>query len=107
MLAIDKDKNISCGSSSSGLPFKIPGRVGHSAIVGAAAYCINDIGAAASTGNGDILQRFMVSQRAVEVSHNTRTYTPLSLSLTTYLTGHEGWEHVAQGCMPSCAESGL
>jgi len=66
MIAIDKDKNISCGSSSSGLPFKIPGRVGHSAIVGAGAYCQNDVGAAAATGNGDILQRFLVAQRAVD-----------------------------------------
>lgn len=73
MIAVDSDKNISCGSSSNGLRFKIPGRVGSSAIVGAGAYCQNGVGAAAATGNGDTLMRYLVSLQAVQVCANIYT----------------------------------
>jgi N4-(beta-N-acetylglucosaminyl)-L-asparaginase len=43
-----------CGvTTTSGLAFKIPGRVGDSPILGAGLYVDNDIGAAGSTGRGE------------------------------------------------------
>lgn len=44
---------ISCVTTTSGLSWKVPGRVGDSAIVGAGQYCDNDVGAAGSTGRGE------------------------------------------------------
>lgn len=46
--------------------FKIPGRVGDSPIPGAGAYADDMAGAAAATGDGDTLLRFLPSYQAVE-----------------------------------------
>ncbi|MBI3082455.1 MAG: N(4)-(beta-N-acetylglucosaminyl)-L-asparaginase [Gemmatimonadetes bacterium] len=44
---------ISSVTTTSGLAWKIPGRVGDSALVGAGQYTDNDVGAAGSTGRGE------------------------------------------------------
>jgi N4-(beta-N-acetylglucosaminyl)-L-asparaginase len=51
--AIDLKGNISCVTTTSGLAFKIPGRVGDSPIIGAGLYLDNEVGAAGSTGRGE------------------------------------------------------
>jgi len=51
-IVTDKGDIASC-TSTSGLSWKIPGRVGDSPIVGAGNYCDNAIGAAGSTGRGE------------------------------------------------------
>ncbi len=51
--AIDLSGNISCVTTTSGLSFKIPGRVGDSPIIGAGLYVDNEVGAAGSTGRGE------------------------------------------------------
>jgi N4-(beta-N-acetylglucosaminyl)-L-asparaginase len=51
--AIDLKGNISGCTTTSGLAFKIPGRVGDSPILGAGLYVDNEIGAAGSTGRGE------------------------------------------------------
>ena len=51
--AIDKQGNISCVTTTSGLAFKIPGRVGDSPIICAGLYLDNEVGAAGSTGRGE------------------------------------------------------
>ena len=40
-------------TTTSGLSWKIPGRVGDSPIIGAGQYCDNEVGAAGSTGRGE------------------------------------------------------
>ncbi len=52
-LAVDKNGDISGTTTTSGLAWKIPGRVGDSAIIGAGNYVDNDVGAAGSTGRGE------------------------------------------------------
>ncbi len=51
--AIDLQGNISCVTTTSGLAFKIPGRVGDSPIIGAGLYADNEVGSAGSTGRGE------------------------------------------------------
>jgi N4-(beta-N-acetylglucosaminyl)-L-asparaginase len=51
--AIDQKGNISGCTTTSGLAFKIPGRVGDSPIIGAGLYVDNEVGAAGSTGRGE------------------------------------------------------
>ncbi len=51
--AIDLKGNISGVTTTSGLSFKIPGRVGDSPIIGAGLYVDNEVGAAGSTGRGE------------------------------------------------------
>jgi len=52
-IAIDSAANLAGVTTTSGLAFKIPGRVGDSPIIGAGLYVDNDIGAAGSTGRGE------------------------------------------------------
>ena len=50
---VDLKGNISGVTTTSGLAFKIPGRVGDSPILGAGLYVDNEVGAAGSTGRGE------------------------------------------------------
>jgi N4-(beta-N-acetylglucosaminyl)-L-asparaginase len=50
---LDLQGNLSCVTTTSGLAFKIPGRVGDSPILGAGLYCDNAVGSAGSTGRGE------------------------------------------------------
>ncbi|MCP5052363.1 MAG: N(4)-(beta-N-acetylglucosaminyl)-L-asparaginase, partial [bacterium] len=52
-LAVDKNGDISGITSTSGLSWKIPGRVGDSPIIGAGLYVDNEVGAAGATGRGE------------------------------------------------------
>ncbi|MEK7668332.1 MAG: N(4)-(beta-N-acetylglucosaminyl)-L-asparaginase [Gemmatimonadota bacterium] len=51
--AVNARGDISSVTTTSGLAWKIPGRVGDSPIIGAGQYTDNDIGAAGSTGRGE------------------------------------------------------
>jgi N4-(beta-N-acetylglucosaminyl)-L-asparaginase len=51
--ALDKDGNVSGATSTSGLFFKLPGRVGDSPIIGAGLYLDNEVGSCGSTGRGE------------------------------------------------------
>ena len=53
MNAVAANGDISSVTTTSGLSWKIPGRVGDSPIIGAGQYCDNDVGAAGSTGRGE------------------------------------------------------
>ncbi|XP_067885430.1 N(4)-(Beta-N-acetylglucosaminyl)-L-asparaginase-like isoform X2 [Heterodontus francisci] len=59
MVVIDKSGSVAAGTSTNGLTHKIPGRVGDSPIAGAGAYADSTAGAAAATGVGDIMMRFL------------------------------------------------
>jgi N4-(beta-N-acetylglucosaminyl)-L-asparaginase len=50
---LDLNGNLSCVTTTSGLAYKIPGRVGDSPIIGAGLYCDNEVGSAGSTGRGE------------------------------------------------------
>jgi isoaspartyl peptidase/L-asparaginase-like protein (Ntn-hydrolase superfamily) len=54
-LAIDSSGTLAGACSTSGLRFKLPGRVGDSPIVGHALYVDPDVGAAVGTGHGELL----------------------------------------------------
>lgn len=53
VLAIDKNVDIAGVTTTSGLSFKVPGRVGDSPIIGAGLYVDNEVGAAGATGRGE------------------------------------------------------
>lgn len=52
-LAVDANGNIAGTTTTSGLSWKIAGRVGDSPIIGAGLYVDNEVGAAGSTGRGE------------------------------------------------------
>lgn len=51
--AVDTSGNLSACTTTSGLSYKIPGRVGDSPIIGAGMYVDNQIGSAGATGRGE------------------------------------------------------
>jgi N4-(beta-N-acetylglucosaminyl)-L-asparaginase len=53
MNAVNANGDIASVTTTSGLSWKIPGRVGDSPIIGAGQYCDNEVGAAGSTGRGE------------------------------------------------------
>ncbi|HEX9065844.1 MAG TPA: isoaspartyl peptidase/L-asparaginase [Streptosporangiaceae bacterium] len=57
VLALDAAGNLAVGVSTSGYPWKYPGRVGDSALIGAGNYCDNRFGGAACTGRGELAIR--------------------------------------------------
>ncbi len=59
--------DISCVTTTSGLSFKIPGRVGDSPIIGAGLYVDNEIGSCGSTGRGEANLQNLCSFAAVEL----------------------------------------
>ncbi|XP_062132810.1 putative N(4)-(beta-N-acetylglucosaminyl)-L-asparaginase GD10667 [Drosophila sulfurigaster albostrigata] len=73
MIAVDVQQQIHVGTSTNGLNFKIPGRVGDSPIPGAGGYADNEAGAAVATGDGDIMMRFLPTFLAVEAMRSGKT----------------------------------
>jgi N4-(beta-N-acetylglucosaminyl)-L-asparaginase len=53
MNAVDAKGDIGSVTTTSGLAWKIPGRIGDSPVIGAGQYCDNEVGAAGSTGRGE------------------------------------------------------
>lgn len=67
MLAIDAKGNISGACTTSGMAFKMHGRVGDSPIIGAGLYVDNEVGGATSTGLGEEVIRNVGSFLVVEL----------------------------------------
>ncbi|MFQ5864024.1 MAG: N(4)-(beta-N-acetylglucosaminyl)-L-asparaginase [bacterium] len=66
VLAIDREGNVAGITTTSGLAWKIPGRVGDSPIIGAGLYVDNEVGAAGATGRGEEVIRTCGSFFVVE-----------------------------------------
>jgi N4-(beta-N-acetylglucosaminyl)-L-asparaginase len=66
-LALDRGGDLSGVTSTSGLSFKMPGRVGDSPIIGAGLYVDNNVGAAGSTGNGEANIKVVGAHTVVEL----------------------------------------
>ena len=67
MLALDAAGNLSGACTTSGMAFKMHGRVGDSPIIGAGLYVDNEVGAATSTGVGEEVIRTVGSFLVVEL----------------------------------------
>lgn len=67
MLALDAQGNLSGACTTSGMAFKMHGRVGDSPIIGAGLYVDNEVGGATSTGVGEEVIRTVGSFLVVEL----------------------------------------
>ncbi|MFX8704195.1 isoaspartyl peptidase/L-asparaginase, partial [Acinetobacter baumannii] len=67
MIAMDAAGNLSGSCTTSGMGFKMRGRIGDSPIIGAGLYVDNEIGAAVATGQGEDIIR-------VAGAHSTVNY---------------------------------
>ncbi|MFN4027593.1 MAG: isoaspartyl peptidase/L-asparaginase family protein [Flavobacterium sp.] len=67
MIALDVHGNLSGACTTSGMAFKMHGRVGDSPIIGAGLYVDNEIGAATATGHGEEVIRIAGCHLVVEL----------------------------------------
>jgi N4-(beta-N-acetylglucosaminyl)-L-asparaginase len=67
MVGYDGKGRVVSGCSTSGLSWKIPGRVGDSPLVGCGVYGDNNVGAASATGDGDVMTNYCTS---ISIVHN-------------------------------------
>lgn len=67
MIALDAAGNLSGACTTSGLAYKVRGRVGDSPIIGAGLYVDNEIGAATATGTGEEVIRIAGTHLVVEL----------------------------------------
>jgi len=73
MVGVDQDGNLSGSCTTSGLAYKMHGRVGDSPIIGAGLYVDNEVGAATATGMGESIIKICGSFLAVELMRQGRT----------------------------------
>ena len=66
-IALDASGNLSGACTTSGMAYKMRGRVGDSPIIGAGLYVDNEVGAATSTGVGEEVIRIVGSHLVVEL----------------------------------------
>jgi len=66
MVALDAQQRIAGACTTSGLAFKMRGRVGDSPIIGAGMFVDNEVGGAAATGLGELVLRTLGSFLVVE-----------------------------------------
>lgn len=76
---IDQNGDLSGVTTTSGLAWKVPGRVGDSPIVGAGLYVDNDVGACGSTGRGEAVIKTCGSHSVVELMRSGMSPTDACL----------------------------
>lgn len=78
---LDGNGDMAATTTTSGLSYKLPGRIGDSPIVGAGMYVDNDIGAAGATGRGEAVIQVCGSHTAVEMMDRGLTPTEACLEV--------------------------
>jgi N4-(beta-N-acetylglucosaminyl)-L-asparaginase len=73
LCAVDARGDIGSVTTTSGLSWKVPGRVGDSPMIGAGQYCDNAVGAAGSTGRGEANIKVCGAFLAVELMRQGKT----------------------------------
>ncbi|MCW3072546.1 MAG: glycosylasparaginase [Bacteroidetes bacterium] len=75
MIALDENGNLSGACTTSGMAYKMHGRVGDSPIIGAGLYVDNETGAATATGHGEEVIRIAGCHLVVELMRQGKSPT--------------------------------
>jgi len=86
--AVDANGDLAGVTTTSGLFFKIPGRVGDSPIIGAGLYVDNEVGAAGSTGRGEANLKNLTSFMVVEFMRMGKSPTDACLEACKRIVDH-------------------
>lgn len=73
MLAVDEQGRISGACTTSGMGFKLNGRVGDSPIIGAGLFVDGEVGGAVATGSGELVMKTLGSFLVVELMRNGKS----------------------------------
>lgn len=90
MLALDAGGNLSGSCTTSGMGFKMRGRVGDSPIIGSGLYVDNAVGACAATGQGEDIIRIVGAATVVEYMRSGLTPQQACKKAIARLAGVKG-----------------
>src|SRR6185369_6904551 len=86
--AVDSFGNMAACTSTSGLSWKLPGRVGDSPIIGAGMFCDNAIGSAGATGRGEAVIQACGSFQVVQHLANGVAPAEACLKVLQWIADH-------------------
>ncbi|MHC4611429.1 MAG: N(4)-(beta-N-acetylglucosaminyl)-L-asparaginase [Planctomycetota bacterium] len=89
-LALDTAGDLAGVTTTSGLSYKVPGRVGDSPIIGAGLYVDNDVGAAGATGRGEAVILNCGSFAIVDLMRHGKSPTDACLEILGRIVKHNG-----------------
>ncbi len=96
MVATDGNGHLVCGCSTSGVAFKIPGRVGDSPLVGCGVYADDNVGAASATGDGDLMTNYCTSISIVHFMRRGASPQEACMELLKHMVETDGKNKEAQ-----------
>ncbi len=73
ILAIDRDGRLTGACTTSGMGYKLPGRVGDSPIIGAGLFVDGEVGGAVATGTGELVMKTLGTFLVVEMMRNGKS----------------------------------
>jgi len=98
MLALDANGNLSGSCTTSGMAYKMHGRVGDSPIIGAGLFVDNEVGAACATGMGEAVIRIAGSAIVVELMRNGMSPTEAcKAAVERIIKKHKSMENLQVG----------
>lgn len=95
MLGLDQEGYLGAVCTTSGMAWKVPGRVGDTPLIGAGLYLDQRVGAAAATGNGDEIMRGAVSARTVWLMESGASPQKACIEALRYLYRLRPYEYMA------------
>jgi beta-aspartyl-peptidase (threonine type) len=66
-VALDSAGRIAAGTSTGGTPYKFPGRVGDSPLIGCGCYADDQAGGVSCTGNGEGIMKIVMAKAAIDL----------------------------------------
>lgn len=98
LLALDKNGDLSGACTTSGMAYKLQGRVGDSPIIGAGLFVDNEIGAACATGVGEAVIRIAGSAIVVELMRQGKSpYQACKEAVERIIAKHENVDDMQVG----------
>jgi len=86
--AVDANGDLGATTTTSGLSWKIPGRVGDSPIIGAGMYVQNEVGSAGATGRGESVIQSCAAFQVVQHMANGDDPTEACLKVMKWIADH-------------------
>jgi N4-(beta-N-acetylglucosaminyl)-L-asparaginase len=97
LLALDKKGNISGACTTSGLSWKMHGRVGDSPIIGAGMYVDNEVGGCCATGLGEAVMKTLGSFLIVELMRQGATPQEACEEAIGHIIKNQNYKHMQIG----------
>jgi L-asparaginase/N4-(beta-N-acetylglucosaminyl)-L-asparaginase len=106
MVATDGKGHVVSGCSTSGMAWKIPGRVGDSPLVGCGVYADDNVGAASATGDGDLMTNYCTSISIVHFMARGASPQDACLELLQHMTKTDPANRSREVCVIALNTSG-